>query len=45
MLGERQAETGTMLRFVSESVPAGAQTVSPGLEDVFLYVYRDEKDV
>lgn len=41
LLSERQSETGTVLRIFSEDTPDGAVSVSPDLEDVFLYVYQD----
>lgn len=41
LLSERQSDNGTILRVASETVPAGATPVTPNLEDVFLYIYRD----
>lgn len=41
VLSERQSDAGTILRVASETVPAGATLVTPNLEDVFLYIYRD----
>lgn len=41
LLSERQSDNGTILRVASEIVPAGATPVTPNLEDVFLYIYRD----
>lgn len=43
MLSEIQGEGGTMLRIVSDKPPANSRPVIPSLEDVFLYVYRDEE--
>lgn len=40
LLGEKQAETGTVYRVLSENGLAGKQPVAPNLEDVFLYTYR-----
>lgn len=42
-LSEYQGETGAMVRIFSKEPPAGASTVMPGLEDAFLYIYRDGK--
>ena len=41
-LSERQDGTGLFYRYAAEVVPAGAPLVSATLEDVFLYVYREE---
>ena len=43
LLSERQDGNGTRLRFISESPGEEAEPVKANLEDVFLYVYRDEK--
>lgn len=43
MLSEIQGEGGTMLRIVSDEPPANSRPAIPSLEDVFLYVYRDEE--
>lgn len=43
MLSEIQGEGGTMLRIVSDEPPANGRPAIPNLEDVFLYVYRDEE--
>lgn len=43
MLSEIQGEGGTMLRIVSDEPPANGRPAIPSLEDVFLYVYRDEE--
>ena len=43
-LSERQVEDHTMLRFASDTPPNRAKPVLPNLEDVFLYVYRDEEE-
>ncbi len=40
-LSEYQGEAGAMVRVFSEAPPAGAAAVTPGLEDAFLYIYRD----
>lgn len=40
-LSEYQGERGTMLRVMSDMPPAGAELVTPNLEDTFLYIYRD----
>ena len=40
-LSEYQGEVGAMVRVFSEAPPAGAAAVTPGLEDAFLYIYRD----
>ena len=44
-LSERQEADGTVYRFVSAAPPANAKPVRAGLEDVFLYVYREELGV
>jgi hypothetical protein len=41
LLSERQSERGTMLRIATDIPPADAIPVTPGLEDAFLYIYRD----
>jgi ABC-type multidrug transport system ATPase subunit len=41
-LTERQENGKTITRFASENDCGGIKTVSPNLEDVFLYIYRDE---
>ncbi|MGI5896750.1 MAG: ATP-binding cassette domain-containing protein [Oscillospiraceae bacterium] len=43
LLSERQDGNGTRLRFISEAPGEEAEPVKANLEDVFLYVYRDEK--
>jgi ABC-type multidrug transport system ATPase subunit len=42
-LSERVGENGAVVRFVldSSNVPEKAVSVTPGLEDAFLYIYRD----
>ncbi|MCL2019200.1 MAG: ABC transporter ATP-binding protein [Oscillospiraceae bacterium] len=40
-LTERQDGGKTIVRFASEEVVNSAQPVSPNLEDVFLYIYRE----
>ena len=42
-LSEYQGEQGPMLRIASDAPPQGAQVVTPGLEDAFLYIYRDSR--
>ncbi len=42
-LTQRQEDGRTLVRFVCETgCPTAARQVTPNLEDVFLYVYRDE---
>ncbi len=41
LLSERQGENGTMLRIAADVPPSEAIPVTPGLEDSFLYIYRD----
>lgn len=41
LLSERQGENGPVLRIVADAPPYGSASVSPGLEDAFLYIYRD----
>lgn len=41
-ISERQDANCTKNRFVSENPPEGAQSVAPNLEDVFLYIYRED---
>lgn len=41
-LTQRQEEGRTLVRFVCETPCPQAQPVTPNLEDVFLYIYRDE---
>jgi len=41
LLSERQGEKGPVLRIVADTPPDGAVAVAPGLEDAFLYIYRD----
>lgn len=43
LLGERQEGAKTMIRFVSELKVENAAAVIPTLEDVFLYVYQEER--
>lgn len=43
MLTQRQEGGRTLVRFASDEKPSGdIKEVSPNLEDVFLYIYRDE---
>lgn len=46
-LSERAGEHGPLVRFASESgnVTQNAIAVTPGLEDAFLYIYRDETEM
>lgn len=44
-LSERQTESGAVWRIASETPPVGATTLSPSLEDAFLYIYRDEASI
>jgi len=43
-LAQRTGENGPVVRFALEggAPTAGARAVTPGLEDTFLYIYRDE---
>lgn len=41
-LSERQDANGVVNRFVCNAQPADANRVSPGLEDVFLFVYGED---
>lgn len=43
LLSERQGNDGTRLRFISDAPGEGAEPVKANLEDVFLYIYRDEE--
>ena len=42
ILSEGQSEAGPVLRVLSDTPPAGAAPVTPGLEDAFLAIYREE---
>ena len=42
VLSEGQSEGGLVLRVLSDTPPAGAIPVTPGLEDAFLAIYREE---
>lgn len=42
VLSEGQSEGGPVLRVLSDTPPAGAIPVTPGLEDAFLAIYREE---
>ena len=42
VLSEGQSEAGPVLRVLCDAPPAGAVPVSPGLEDAFLAIYREE---
>lgn len=46
-LSERVGEHGSVVRFALDSgnLPDNAVAVTPGLEDAFLYIYRDETDI
>ena len=41
LLSERQGENGSVMRVVSDTPPVAAAAVAPGLEDAFLYIFRD----
>lgn len=41
LLSERQGDNGPVLRIVSDYPPENAIPVTPGLEDAFLFIYRD----
>ena len=44
LLTQRQEEGRTLVRFACDGDPSGnVKLVSPNLEDVFLYIYRDER--
>ena len=43
LLSERQGEHGTMLRILSQTLPPVGVEVTPGLEDAFLSIYREEQ--
>lgn len=47
VLSERTGERGPVIRFALDSgeMPEGAVPVTPGLEDAFLYIYRDAADI
>ena len=45
LLSEGQGEEGAVLRVFSQESPAGGRAVAPGLEDVFLAIYREERRV
>lgn len=42
LLSERESAQGPVLRVVCEEPPAQGEPVAAGLEDAFLYLYRDE---
>ena len=42
VLSEGQSEAGPVLRVLSDTPPAGAVPVMPGMEDAFLAIYREE---
>ena len=42
VLSEGQSEAGPVVRMLSDTPPAGAVPVTPGLEDAFLAIYREE---
>jgi hypothetical protein len=46
-LSERAGEHGSVVRFAldSGSPPEEAKAVTPGLEDAFLFIYRDEAEI
>ena len=43
LLSEGQSEAGPVLRVLTDTPPAGAVSVTPGLEDAFLAIYREEQ--
>lgn len=43
MLSERQGESGTVLRILSDTLPEAGTAVTPGLEDAFLAIYRESE--
>ena len=43
LLSEGQSEAGPVLRILADTPPAGAGAVTPGLEDAFLAIYREEQ--
>ena len=42
VLSEGQSEAGPVLRVLSDTPPAEAVPVTPGLEDAFLAIYQEE---
>ena len=42
LLSERQSENGPVVRIMSDTPPNGAVVVTPGLEDAFLAIFRDD---
>ena len=42
VLSEGQSEAVPVVRVLSDTSPAGAIPVTPGLEDAFLAIYREE---
>ena len=42
LLSEVQGDGGTVLRILSDVPPQNAAPVTPGLEDAFLAIYREE---
>ena len=42
LLTERQENGRTLTRFACDETYSGSEAITPNLEDVFLYVYRDE---
>ena len=45
LLSERQGDAGPLLRAACDVPPAGGVPVQPGLEDAFLYIYREENRI
>lgn len=43
LLSEGQSEAGPVLRILADTPPEGAVSVTPGLEDAFLAIYREEQ--
>lgn len=42
LLSERQGENGPVMRIMSDTPPNNAAAVTPGLEDAFLAIFRDD---
>ena len=42
LLSERQGENGSVMRIMSDTPPNNAAAVTPGLEDAFLAIFRDD---
>ena len=44
LLSERQGENGAVVRLLCDVPPVGGVAVTPGLEDAFLAIYREEAE-